>query len=340
MESKGPSKPRADSASPEEALPKEALGFLEFLRVEKGASAHTVRNYALALREFCRWHKEAFGAPPVWERADRGLFRRFLRSLSRRGLGPASIRVRFSGLRAFFRHLQRTGRVDRDPIGALALPRAGRRLPKFLTPEQVEALLREPLRRWRELEAAEAKAPGGSARGAGRRRAEALALLRDAAMLETLYSAGLRISELCGLRAEDVNWEEQLLRVRGKGRKERLAPVGAPALEALRFYWSRLPAPPAGQDPAFPGRFGDGRPITPRAFQARLKKHLAACGLDPAITPHKLRHSFATHLLNAGADLRSVQEMLGHAHLSTTQIYTHITVRHLKRAYDRSHPRA
>jgi integrase/recombinase XerC len=177
------------------------------------------------------------------------------------------------------------------------------------------------------------------AKGPGRP-LDAAACYRDAAILETIYSCGLRISELCGLRAEDIQWNEQLVRVRGKGKKERLVPIGAPALEAIRLYWQKLPVTPLGAQPVFWPAASKVRPLGPCILQRRLKRYLAIAGLDPAITPHKLRHSYATHLLDAGADLRSVQELLGHAHLVTTQVYTHVTTERLKRAYDQAHPRA
>ena len=160
------------------------------------------------------------------------------------------------------------------------------------------------------------------------------------AVLETIYSCGLRISELCGLVANDIDWNERLVRVRGKGKKERLIPIGRPALEAIRTYWSLLPQTPAGESPVFLATPKKRAPISHRHLQLRLKKHLATAGLDPSLTPHKLRHSYATHLLDSGADLRSVQELLGHAHLVTTQVYTHLTTERLKRAYDAAHPRA
>ena len=163
---------------------------------------------------------------------------------------------------------------------------------------------------------------------------------RDAAILEVIYSSGLRISELCGLTAEDIDWPGQVLRIRGKGKKERLTPVGSKALQAIQRYWSTLIEPPAGSEPVFASSTGSGGAMKPRNLQTRLKRYLALAGLDPKLTPHKLRHSYATHLLDAGADLRSVQEMLGHAHLSTTQVYTHVTAERLKRVYDQAHPRA
>ena len=166
------------------------------------------------------------------------------------------------------------------------------------------------------------------------------AALRDVAVLETIYSCGLRISELCGLRAEDIEWNEQIVRIRGKGRKERLVPIGGPAMRAIQTYWEAIGQTPAGASPVFFSETKKRAPLHPVQLSRRLKQYLAIGGLDPKLTPHKLRHSYATHLLDAGADLRSVQELLGHAHLATTQIYTHVTTERLKKAYDAAHPRA
>jgi integrase/recombinase XerC len=201
-------------------------------------------------------------------------------------------------------------------------------LPKFLTPQQMADLLSAPLK---------LLPPADQTKG-GRIKAATICR-RDVAILETIYSCGLRISELCGLVAADIDWAERLTRVRGKGKKERLVPIGETALAAIKAYWELLPQAPAGQSPVF-FTSGKPRPASPRDLQLRLKKYLAIAGLDPQLTPHKLRHSYATHLLDAGADLRSVQELLGHAHLATTQVYTHLTTERLKRAYDAAHPRA
>ena len=164
--------------------------------------------------------------------------------------------------------------------------------------------------------------------------------LRDVAILETIYSCGLRISELCGLRTDDINWNEQIVRVRGKGKKERLVPAGGPALAAIQNYWNKLKHPPGIDTPVFLAKAHELKPMYPRLVQLRLKRYLARAGLDPHLTPHQLRHSYATHLLDAGADLRSVQELLGHAHLVTTQVYTHLTTDRLKKTYNKAHPRA
>jgi integrase/recombinase XerC len=164
--------------------------------------------------------------------------------------------------------------------------------------------------------------------------------LRDTAVLETIYSCGLRVSELCGLRADDLDFREQIVRVRGKGKKERLAPIGEPALGAIQNYWDALREPPVGAQPVFCADTKKRSPLTSIQLARRLKDYLKEAKLDPKLTPHKLRHSYATHLLDAGADLRSVQELLGHAHLITTQVYTHVTTERLKKAYDQAHPRA
>lgn len=308
----------------------EVVAFLTHLETDRGASPYTQRNYEQALREFARWHQDQRGSPPSWRDLGRDDFRAFLRFLGRSSLGRAAVQLRFSALRTFYRFLIRRGQLTRTPLRNLALPRPPRRLPKFLTTDQIPALLGAPLRELERLRRADSPPT---------REVEA-DFWRDAAILETIYSCGLRISELCGLLAEDVDWNEQQLCIRGKGKKERLVPVGAPALEAIRAYWKRLEPAPGGAEPVFRARAGSPDPVLPRTVQSRLKRYLATAGLDPALTPHKLRHSFATHLLDAGADLRSVQELLGHTHLVTTQVYTHLTTERLKRVYDAAHPRA
>ena len=177
-------------------------------------------------------------------------------------------------------------------------------------------------------------------RAANKNELDATIYFRDAAILEVIYSCGLRVSELCQLCAGDLDWPGELVRVRGKGKKERLVPIGQPALEGIRVYWNHAGYSPLPEMPVFFGRRKRVSPLSSRTVQLRLKQYLRAAGLDPKLTPHKLRHSFATHMLDAGADLRSVQELLGHAHLVTTQIYTHITTERLKQTYDKSHPRA
>ena len=314
-----------DAANPD----RHVRDFLAHLATDRGASVYTQRNYRHALTDFAAWHRRERGRPPVWIKLQRDDFRAYLRFLGRSHLARSPIHLRFSTLRTFYKYLIRHGVATVSPIRNLALPKPARRLPKYLTQPQMLALLEAPLK---PLSERKAKRRG--------RPISAAICYRDVAVLETIYSCGLRVSELCGLRADDIDWGERIVRVRGKGRKERLVPIGEPALAAIKNYWTTLPRPPAGTAPVFLSQRKQPAPIAPYILQIRLKKHLAAAGLDPHLTPHKLRHSYATHLLEAGADLRSVQELLGHAHLATTQVYTHLTTERLKRVYDAAHPRA
>jgi len=301
--------------------------FLRHLLAERAASVYTERNYRQALVEFHAWYLDRRQSSPDWNTLVRDDFRDFLRFLGRGKLSRAAVRLRFSALRSFYKYLVRNGVTAVSAIRKLSLPAAEKRLPRFLTVEQLLLLLKMPAE---ELKRA----------SAGNAEVEASTYFRDAAILEVIYSCGLRVSELCQLQAEDIDWPGQLVRVRGKGKKERLVPIGAPALEAIRAYWERRNYAPAGAMPVFLARPHKISALTQRTVQLRLKIYLRTAGLDPRLTPHKLRHSFATHLLDAGADLRSVQELLGHAHLVTTQVYTHLTTERLKRAYDKAHPRA
>lgn len=303
--------------------------FLTHLATDRGASTYTQRNYQQVLTGFYSWHKDERKAAPVWEKLQRDDFRAYLRSLGRQNLGRAAIALRFSALRTFYKFLIRHGGVESSPIKNLSLPKQPKRLPQFLTVRQMEALLAAPLAGLQSPKQKSAGRPVSVAAGH-----------RDVAILETIYSCGLRISELVGLRGEDIDWNEQLVRVRGKGKKERLLPISETALGAIRHYWSFLPGRPAGKTPVFLSETKRRAPVNPTMLQRRLKTYLMRAGLDPAITPHKLRHSYATHLLDNGADLRSVQELLGHAHLTTTQVYTHVSTERLKKAYTQAHPRA
>src|SRR5271170_4146206 len=303
--------------------------FLAHLATDRGASIYTQRNYRQSLEEFLRWHFEERKTNPVWEKLQRDDFRGYLRFLGRNNLSRAATSLRFSALRTFYKFLIRHGVAEISPIKNLSLPKPEKRLPKFLTKQQMEALLVAPFAL---LKIQKEKKVG--------RPVSHIAALRDVAVLETIYSCGLRISELCGLSAEDIGWSEQIVRVRGKGKKERLVPIGKPALMAVQDYWNTLKQPPSGASPIFFSETKNHAPLHPVQLSRRLKIYLRQAGLDPNLTPHKLRHSFATHLLDAGADLRSVQELLGHAHLITTQVYTHVTTERLKKAYDAAHPRA
>jgi len=302
--------------------------FSQHLAIDKNASEYTLRNYIHSLNEFTQWYKTVNSTQPDWSHLTNDDFRAYLRYLSRENFSKAAIQLRFSALRTFYKFLIRRGFAQSSPISGLSLPKTSRQLPKFLTIPQVLELLNAPLK---ELESVKSSANND---------VDISAYYRDAAILETLYSCGLRISELCGLKVEDIDFNEQTVSVRGKGKKERLVPIGKPAISAILNYWKQLPAKPLPDEPVFFSNVKKREPMYPRLVQLKIKRYLALAGLDPSITPHTLRHSFATHLLDAGADLRSVQELLGHAHLVTTQIYTHITTEHLKRVYDKTHPRA
>jgi integrase/recombinase XerC len=303
--------------------------FLAHLATDRGASVYTQRNYRQALTEFASWHLNERKSAAAWKNLSRDDFRGFVRFLGRNNLSRAATQLRFSALRTFYKFLMRHGVTESSPIKNLSLPKPEKRLPKFLTKQQIEALLVAPF----ELLKIQKEKKAG-------RPISQIAALRDVAVLETIYSCGLRVSELCGLRVEDIDWSEQIVRVRGKGKKERLVPVGKPAMMAIQDYWNTFKRPPGGASPVFFSETKKRAPLSPLQLSRRLKKYLIIAGLDPSLTPHKLRHSYATHLLDAGADLRSVQELLGHAHLITTQVYTHVTTERLKRAYDAAHPRA
>jgi integrase/recombinase XerC len=302
--------------------------FLTHLATDRGASEYTQRNYRAALAEFTLWHEAERQCPPSWPKLGRDDFRSYLRFLGRQKLSRSATSLRFSALRTFYKFLVRRGVIEQTPIKNITLPKLEKRLPRFLSKEQTLALLDAPLRELAAQKEHAQKPP------------KPAPFLRDVAILETIYSCGLRISELCGLQALDVDWNEAIIRVRGKGKKERLIPIGAPALEAIRTYWKANGREATGTFPVFSLEDDPTEAIYPRLVQLNLKKYLALAGLDPKLTPHKLRHSYATHLLDAGADLRSVQELLGHAHLVTTQVYTHITTERLKKAYQKAHPRA
>ncbi len=309
------------------------LQFLQHLATDKGASIYTQRNYRQALVELFLWHQTDRKQEPNWKTLQREDFRSYLRHLSRNGLSRAATMLRFSAFRTFYKFLIRREVVDTTPVKGIQLPKLPKRLPQFLTAQQMLALLQAPLKEFEAKKHALVETKS-------RAKLEIAPYLRDVAILETIYSCGLRISELCGMLVSDLDFKEQIVRIRGKGKKERLVPIGEPALAAIQNYWNALPEPPSPTGPVFYSVFEREKTMYPRLVQMNLKKYLIAAGLDTKLTPHKLRHSYATHLLDAGADLRSVQELLGHAHLVTTQIYTHLTPERLKRAYNDAHPRA
>ena len=290
--------------------------FLRFLRAERGGSAHTVKGYREDLLQLADYLREAGCQRPA--DASTVLLRRYAAGLHAAGYAPATIARKLASIRGFFRFGHREGWVTSNPALPLRSPKRGRSLPKFLTSEEIGRLLAAP--------------PASSDSG-----------LRDRAILELLYSAGLRVAELAATNDADLDLEAGTVRVRGKGRRERLGIVGSHARQAITRWLKVRPrfaqSPQArGPVPLFTNRFG-GR-LSARSVGRLLEKHLAVAGLSGRASPHTLRHSFATHLLDAGADIRSVQELLGHKSLVTTQIYTHVTTSRLLEAFDKAHPRA
>ncbi len=290
--------------------------YLRHLAVEKNASAHTVKSYREDLTQALAFFRTRHAHPEPAHLTTR-LLRAYLAWLHDQGYAKSTIARRLAAVRSWCRFLRRQGVLDANPADGLRGPRREQKLPSFFREEDLPRL----------LEAPPADTPLG---------------LRDRAILETLYSAGLRVSELTGLSVADVDFADGLATVRGKGKRERLALLGPPCLEALRRW---LPARAAllaarGQqsDALFVNK--NGTRLTSRSVGRLLDKYLARAGLDPAASPHTLRHTFATHLLDRGADVRCVQELLGHRSLSTTQIYTHVTTQKLRDRYHKAHPRA
>ena len=288
--------------------------FLTFMRVERNASDHTVKNYRQALTHYRTTYPKFNG----WKNAIADHFRDYLYILLKADTANATIRLRFAALRGFYKHLVRRYEMNISPLLTVQMPKAERALPVVLTEAQVVELIELPEKLPRE------------------RRAPEWAAARDAAIMELFYSSGLRLHELVSLNVKDIDVQSDTLRVTGKGRKERMSPVGGPAMRAIQRYRFAAKVPEDGA--LFLSKRRDR--ITTRAVDNILQKYLKLSGVPVHATPHKLRHSFATHLLNRGADLRSVQELLGHANLSTTQIYTHVSTARMKEVYDKTHPRA
>ena len=289
-----------------------AEAFLSYVRIEKGLAPATVESYSLDLKnlvDFSRVSKVP-GAPGAAE------LRAWVDSLYARGLSSRSVARHITTARNFFRYLQKEGRIDEDPTVWLSPPRQWRNLPKFLNKDQVSGL----------LEAVGEEKPEG---------------LRDRAMVELLYACGLRVSELCQLKLADLNREVGVVRVAGKGGKTRMVPVGGKAMNAITAYLQGgRGALLKGRPSAYLFVTRRGRPLTRQGFWKLLRTRGRRAGMFRNLSPHVLRHSFATHLLEGGADLRSVQAMLGHSDISTTQIYTHVVRSRLRDTVDRHHPRA
>jgi integrase/recombinase XerC len=287
--------------------------FLGHLRVERNASSHTLRSYENDLELFCEFLAETQGEEVDPTSADARRLRRYSAWLGSRGYAASTVARRLASLRSFYRFQRRQGVVASDPAGGLRNPKQPRRLPRLLRVGDVIRL----------LDGIATDDPLG---------------IRNRAMFETLYGGGLRVGELVGLNVEDLDLEQDLIRIRGKGRRERLGPIGRMASSWL-VRWVALREPKRAGEPAvFLNRHGTR--LTTRSVGRLLEGYLTRLGLDPGASPHTLRHSFATHLLDRGADLRSVQELLGHRSLTTTQIYTHVTRERLLDVYQDAHPRA
>jgi integrase/recombinase XerC len=281
--------------------------FLEYLAVERGASPHTLRNYAIDLREFTEFIR---GEGTSVAEADTRLVRGYLAWLHRRRLAKASISRRLASIRSCFRFLARRGVIEQNPARQVRTPRQPRPLPSFLPKDESKELLDLP-------------------------RDKSVATRRDHALIEVLYATGIRVAECCGLDCEDLDRSYGTVRVLGKGDKERVVPVGEVALAAVDAY---LAARGRATGPLFANHRG-GR-LTSRSVHRIVGRQARLSGLDRRVTPHTLRHTFATHMLGEGADLRLIQELLGHARLATTQRYTHVTSEQLMKVYDAAHPRA
>jgi len=293
--------------------------FLRFLSVERNAAALTIKSYREDLTSLADYLNQAYGREPAPAEITPLDLRGYVSALHEAGYAKTSVARRLASLRTFYKFAQREGLADSNPAKPLRNPRRDLKLPHFLSSDEIGKLLDAP----------PATKPMG---------------LRDRAILETMYSAGLRVSEAVGVNDNDLDLAEGLVRIRGKGRRERLAPIGSFAAKALT-RWLRVRiirqasrAPGTAPTPVFTNRFG--RRLTTRSVARLLLKYLKLTGLDLRTTPHTLRHSFATHLLDRGADIRSVQELLGHKSLVTTQIYTHVSTAGLRAAYERAHPRA
>jgi integrase/recombinase XerC len=324
--------PAQGAPSQQKKFPPIVQSFLDYLRLERHFSEYTVKAYGADLEQFGQFLNGDIGQQSPEPRLNVTFpeslddkfnncapltVREFLNYLYGQNYTKSTTARKLATLRSFYKFLIKRGSVQTSPLASIRTPKQEKRLPKCLDLEQVQKLL---------------DAPGD---------ADVLCA-RDKAMLEVLYSTGIRVSELVGLEAGDLDLVEGVLRVTGKGRKDRLTPIGSQAIKALQRYFDLKSTDPRMQGNTTAKIFLNkhGQALSTRSVRRKLDKYLVAAGLDPGISPHTLRHSFATHLLNNGADLRSVQELLGHQSLSTTQIYTHLTTSRVKEAYDSAHPRA
>ncbi len=288
------------------------------MATERNASDLTIKAYREDLFAFAEWIGQAEAGRIQLDSLTPQQLRQFQAALQQAGYARTTIARKLASLRSFFKFAMREGMASSNPAKPLRNPRSSRKLPHVLTSEEVGRLLVAP--------------PAISEAG-----------LRDRAILETMYSSGLRVSELVGLRDGDLDFSQGITRVRGKGRKERISPLGSYAIKAIQAYAGRRSRSPESEKlgraaPVFVNRFGNI--LTTRSVGRMLEKYIAKAELDTRTSPHTLRHSFATHLLDRGADIRSVQELLGHKSLTTTQIYTHVSAANLRQVYEKAHPRS
>jgi len=283
--------------------------FVRYLEIEKNYSKHTVVNYHLDLEDF----KNFLGDKPI-EKVDYLVLRKYLALLKEKNFLPRSVGRKLSTLRSFLKFLTREGFVKNNPLLSISSPKQDKHLPSFLTEEDVKRLIDSVVIEKGKKEELQ---------------------LRDKAILEMFYSTGMRISEVVGTSVSDIDFISGVVKVYGKGKKERIVPIGELAMKAIRQYLDKRKKQTQA---VFLNK--NGSRITDRGVRDIVTKYLKLVSLKHGVSPHTLRHSFATHLLNRGADLRSVQELLGHANLSTTQVYTHLTTERLKNVYDKAHPRA
>jgi len=335
--------------------------YIEYLRSVKNSSPHTVSNYGKDLDQFVTYLSPPGARPPALSAVTHRLIREFIAHLHDQGLEKSSIARKLAALRSFFKYCVREGRLKESPARLVPTPKLPKRIPSVLSAEEMNGFLNQLARM-----APPAQDPLSSGKGRpahassslGRRpdspnpsvrSKEDLFLRRDRALLELLYAAGLRVSELTGLNLADIEQRERILRVRGKGNKERIVPYGAKAQEALEKYWplreqllEQTHGASGKQAPETEAVFLNyaGRRLTQRSVGRIVKKYVRLVNVNWDLHPHSLRHAFATHLLTDGADLRAIQELLGHQSLSTTQKYTHASIRQLMEIYDRTHPHA
>lgn len=340
---------------------KEAIAkFLEYLRTVRNASPHTVSNYGKDLQQFLAYLSPPGAAPVVLKEVNHGMIREFVAYLHDHGLEKSSIARKLAAQRSFFKYCVREGYLKESPARLVPTPKLPKRIPSVLSAEEMNGFLNQ-LAGMAQMPSAigsgsKKRLPPGDAQNreqkslsAGKLVEEGLLLRRDRALLELLYAAGLRVSELTGLNLEHIEQKERILRVRGKGNKERIVPYGTKAQEALEKYWpvrDQLLKQNNGsshrEDPHTQAVFLNysGRRLTQRSVGRIVKKYVRLVNVNWDLHPHSLRHAFATHLLADGADLRAIQELLGHQSLSTTQKYTHASIRQLMDVYDKAHPHA